>query len=133
VGPIDGIFGSKTLTAVRQFQDRNGLTADGVVGPVTRSKIERITAAIPSSGALVSSSRTLRPGDSGSDVKQIQVLLKLAGHDVGGADGVLGPKTQAGIEAFQRQAGVKIDGKIGPITRAQLSAALGLAGIDVCS
>jgi len=133
VGPIDGIFGSKTLAAVRQFQDRSGLTPDGVVGPVTRSKIERITDALPSSGALVSSSRTLRPGDSGSDVKQIQVLLKLAGHEVGGADGVLGPKTQAGIEAFQRQAGVKVDGKIGPITRAKLSAALGLAGVDVCS
>jgi peptidoglycan hydrolase-like protein with peptidoglycan-binding domain len=133
VGPIDGIFGSKTVAGVRQFQERQGLSPDGVVGPVTRSAVKRIAAALPSSSALVSSSRTLRPGDRGSDVKQIQVLLQLAGHEVGGADGVLGPKTQTGIEAFQRQAGLTVDGKIGPNTRAQLSAALGLSGIDACS
>jgi peptidoglycan hydrolase-like protein with peptidoglycan-binding domain len=133
VGTVDGIFGSKTVAGVRQFQERQGLNPDGVVGPITLSAIKRIAAALPSSSALVSSSRTLRPGDRGSDVKQIQVLLQLAGHEVGGADGVLGPKTQAGIEAFQRRAGLTVDGKIGPNTRAQLAAALGLSGIDACS
>ena len=133
VGTIDGVFGSKTVAGVRQFQQHQRLNPDGVVGPVTASAIKRIAAALPSSSALVSSSRTLRPGDRGNDVKQIQVLLQLAGHDVGGADGVLGPNTQAGIEAFQRHAGLTVDGKIGPNTRAQLSSALGLSGINACS
>jgi len=34
-GSIDGIFGSKTLEAVKSFQRKNGLTADGIVGSKT--------------------------------------------------------------------------------------------------
>ena len=33
-GPVDGIYGSKTSKAVRSFQRKNGLTADGVVAGV---------------------------------------------------------------------------------------------------
>ncbi|MBR0081263.1 MAG: peptidoglycan-binding protein [Clostridia bacterium] len=35
VGALDGAFGSQTLAAVRGFQQRNGLAADGIVGPDT--------------------------------------------------------------------------------------------------
>ena len=34
-GPVDGIYGSKTSKALRSFQRKNGLTADGVAGPAT--------------------------------------------------------------------------------------------------
>ena len=34
-GPVDGIYGNKTSKAVRSFQRKNGLTADGVAGPAT--------------------------------------------------------------------------------------------------
>lgn len=34
-GSVDGIFGSKTKEAVKYFQRRNGLTADGIVGKKT--------------------------------------------------------------------------------------------------
>jgi len=34
-GEVDGIFGSRTESAVRYFQRRNGLTADGIVGTAT--------------------------------------------------------------------------------------------------
>lgn len=34
-GPVDGVYGSKTSKAVRSFQRKNGLTADGVAGPAT--------------------------------------------------------------------------------------------------
>jgi peptidoglycan hydrolase-like protein with peptidoglycan-binding domain len=36
----DGIFGSKTRAAVRQFQSDQGITVDGVVGPTTQGKID---------------------------------------------------------------------------------------------
>ena len=34
-GVIDGIYGSQTLSAVKYFQRKNGLTQDGVAGPAT--------------------------------------------------------------------------------------------------
>ena len=34
-GSIDGIYGSKTVAAVKKFQTKNGLTADGIAGPKT--------------------------------------------------------------------------------------------------
>ena len=34
-GVVDGVFGSQTTQAVKYFQRKNGLTADGIVGPAT--------------------------------------------------------------------------------------------------
>ena len=34
-GNIDGIFGTNTKNAVKQFQSKNGLTSDGIAGPKT--------------------------------------------------------------------------------------------------
>lgn len=34
-GKVDGIFGSKTLIAVKEFQTKQGLTVDGIVGKDT--------------------------------------------------------------------------------------------------
>ena len=38
-GSVDGIFGSKTKTAVLAFQNANGLGTDGIVGPLTWGKL----------------------------------------------------------------------------------------------
>ncbi len=35
VGALDGVFGTRTLNALRRFQTRNGLKPDGVAGPLT--------------------------------------------------------------------------------------------------
>lgn len=34
-GSVDGVYGSKTLAAVKKFQRKNGLTADGIAGTAT--------------------------------------------------------------------------------------------------
>jgi len=41
-GEVDGIFGNKTLNAVKQFQRDNRLSVDGIVGPKTWAKLKPI-------------------------------------------------------------------------------------------
>jgi peptidoglycan hydrolase-like protein with peptidoglycan-binding domain len=36
---VDGIYGPLTEAHVRQFQLRNGMKADGIVGPATRAAL----------------------------------------------------------------------------------------------
>ncbi len=38
-GSVDGVYGSRTEEAVKAFQEKNGLTADGVAGPATLAAI----------------------------------------------------------------------------------------------
>lgn len=38
-GVADGIFGSSTLAGVKSFQQKNALTADGIVGDATKRKL----------------------------------------------------------------------------------------------
>ncbi|MDR2358091.1 MAG: spore cortex-lytic enzyme [Oscillospiraceae bacterium] len=49
-GNADGVFGAKTELAVKSFQRRNNLTADGVAGPATLAALG-ISAADTSSGS----------------------------------------------------------------------------------
>lgn len=40
---VDGLYGPVTESAVRAFQSRQGLVADGIVGPQTASRLATIT------------------------------------------------------------------------------------------
>jgi hypothetical protein len=44
---VDGISGSQTRSAVRSFQSKYGLSADGVVGPITEQAMVRAGAPLP--------------------------------------------------------------------------------------
>ena len=59
-GSIDGIFGSGTQAAVKNFQKKNGLTADGIVGPKTAAALGmNLMSSSSSSGSSSSSSGDL--------------------------------------------------------------------------
>jgi len=58
VGPLDGIFGWRTLQTVKYFQWRNGLVADGIVGPRTANTILKQISAANRSGTGRSYSTT---------------------------------------------------------------------------
>lgn len=38
-GPVDGIWGRKTIAAVKEFQRAEGLEVDGIYGPMTSSRL----------------------------------------------------------------------------------------------
>ncbi|MDO7787107.1 D-Ala-D-Ala carboxypeptidase family metallohydrolase [Desulforamulus aquiferis] len=46
-GTIDGVFGSKTETAVREFQRKNTLIIDGIAGSITMAKLREVTSMQP--------------------------------------------------------------------------------------
>lgn len=58
-GPQDGVFGPRTLEAVRRFQKDSGIAVDGVVGPRTVESLERIWAR-----KFPPETYTLRPGET---------------------------------------------------------------------
>ena len=135
-GKVDGSFGPKTKAAVLAFQKAHGLARDGVVGPATRAKLNSITPAKskpqdpkPESQDPDSSrannippvTQTLRRGSKGTQVKYLQQKLNALGFNVGGVDGSFGPKTLAGVRAFQKANGLAVDGVVGPATRAKLN------------
>lgn len=61
--------------------------------------------------------RLLKSGMEGSDVKEIQLMLKKLGYYRYKADGSFGPKTEEGVEIFQSDNGLIVDGIVGPQTR----------------
>ena len=65
--------------------------------------------------------QTIRRGDSGDDVKQLQKLLILLNYlPVGADDGKFGQQTETAVKAFQRDQSLSADGVCGPITWAAL-------------
>lgn len=107
-GPITGIFDAGLQTAVQEFQQANGLTPDGVVGPET-------WAALPS---YMEASPTLQLGSTGPVVAWLQQKLSPGNLNnsiqfafyTGAIDGIFGPQTQAAVQSLQAAAGVAADG-----------------------
>ncbi|WP_435596026.1 peptidoglycan-binding domain-containing protein [Streptomyces albogriseolus] len=91
----DGVFGQKTAKAVKDFQRKNRLAADGVIGPNTWTKLTNLTIA---------------PGARGQAVKALQVQLSVR------ADGIFGKKTRTAVSNFQKKNRLAVDGIVRPAT-----------------
>lgn len=50
-GNVDGIYGTQTVNAVKYFQRKNGLTADGIAGPATLKAMGIMTSSTTSSSS----------------------------------------------------------------------------------
>lgn len=62
-GSVDGVFGSKTTTAVKYFQRSNNLTADGIVGKATAAKMGVTLSSSSTSGGGTTSSSGVSSSD----------------------------------------------------------------------
>ena len=108
----EATYDDATEHAVRLFQQRRGLTVDGIVGPET---YRAITAARFRLGDRLLSLSPAHPF-VGDDVATLQDRLLELGFDAGRVDGVFGVQTEGALRSFQREYGLLADGSCGPAT-----------------
>jgi peptidoglycan hydrolase-like protein with peptidoglycan-binding domain len=141
-GPVTGLYAEDTAAAARRFQTAAGITADGIVGPATWSRLfptppgeanpptatapapgstaPSTSASSPSgsatSGSAPAANPVLRPGMTGEAVRQLQQRLRAKGFYEGAIDGVFGSQTEAAVRRAQSANGLTVDGIVGPAT-----------------
>lgn len=123
---VDGIFGPSTTAAVKKFQSYFGLASDGIVGRATWSKLYEVY----NDAANDLLAPNLRPGDypgvlrvgsSGRAVRELQFYLYIlsayqSSIPAVSIDGRFGPSTEASVRAYQKFAGLTVDGIVGRAT-----------------
>ena len=128
IGTIDASYGSRTTSAVRDFQRSKGLKSDGIVNketwtalaaepaqpPETLQSNAPIQNSYPVSGA--NPATALTKGAAGSKVKTLQVRLEIQGYDPGPIDGIFGARTATAVKKFQEYKGLTADGVVDEIT-----------------
>ncbi|MEO1069119.1 MAG: peptidoglycan-binding protein [Cyanobacteria bacterium J06638_6] len=139
-GPVTGVYEEETAAATRRFQTAAGITADGIVGPATWSRLfptppgeaNPPTATAPATGgdsqptasstsnagapASTAALPVLRPGMEGDVVKQLQQRLRSEGFYSGAIDGIFGSETEAAVRQAQSANDLTVDGIVGPAT-----------------
>jgi peptidoglycan hydrolase-like protein with peptidoglycan-binding domain len=121
-GAADGIFGQSTLNAVKSFQYAHGLTPDGIIGAKTWTSLNYYGAGAPEGrgGETVVVKPTIRRGDTGAYVQELQQKLISLGYLSGAVDGVFGAATASALRQFQSANGLSADGVAGANTWAVL-------------
>ena len=132
-GKTSGTYDADTAAAVKTFQKKNGLTANGTADKATQDLLFSDAALDASATATPSPSptpkptatpsptpeipdRTLRSGDTGADVKTLQRRLKALKYYVGTIDGKMDQETVKALKNFQKAHGLANDGVAGKAT-----------------
>ena len=129
---VDGIFGSRTQTSVKKFQEVFSLQEDGIVGRATWYALVRLYTAVLSLSELRSQGQKyyinswmvgnpLRQGDRGIKVEQLQYMLRVISAYIPEippiqVDGIFGPATKDAVLSAQRRFSLTEDGIVGPRT-----------------
>lgn len=131
-GLIDGVYGRRTASALRQFQRDHGLPASGDVTPEvlsalrTASRQAPMTASTQQNNAGHNAQGSMASTGSGtaesvislnshdSAVRKTQRILNELGYDAGPIDGQYGSRTAAAIRTFQRDRGLPVTGDVTP-------------------
>ena len=131
---VDGIFGARSVSALKDFQTANGLKADGVAGkstyevlfsaralksgatPTPEPELTPVPGDEESGVPADASYETLRKGTISADVAMMQQRLIDLGYLTGEPDGNYGTSTEKAVRAFQKTNSLGQDGTAGTAT-----------------
>lgn len=132
-GKVTGTFNEDTEKALKAFQVKSSIEADGVCGPVTRTVLFGINAiyAVATAIPVITETATPAPitednvivikaGSRGEAVLQLQKRLQELGYYASRLDGVYLTEDITAVRAFQKASGLKVDGKAGYQTQSLL-------------
>ena len=122
---VDGDYGDTTVAAVKAFQKKYNLTADGVAGSETLKKLD--TAYKNADSNTSTDDNSLRKGATGTAVKTLQTNLKKLGFYTAYVDGSFGSTTESAVKAFQKKYGLTADGVAGSATLKKIESAVASA------
>lgn len=98
----DGVFGAITETAMKRFQQENGLGADGICGAMTWN---RLCPTVATDYVYWRKEKA---------IAEVQRILAAEGHlDASQVDGLFGWRTENAIKAFQQAYAIPVDGRFG--------------------
>ena len=135
-GTADGLFGPKTAAAIRAYQGRTGLVADGqptlallnrirsVPLPVSRPAPLDQPARTDAIGALIEASVAPAPASDARTLR-IERALNALGYGPLKVDGVVDAKTKAAIGQFEVFRTMPVTGKVSARLERELGAVLG--------
>ncbi len=120
---VDGKYGANTSAAMLAFQQRNGLTANGIGDTSTYDVLFSVNA-ITANGQQTDTSTpavysNLKVGASGDNVLRLQQALSTLNYTVN-INGTYDETTRAAVLAFQKRNGLDADGIAGTKTQTKL-------------
>lgn len=132
-GTATGVYDTNTIGAVRSFQRKNGILANGTADAKTQKALysesavsasatatPKVTASPTPTPTVKIPEQSLKSGDKGDDVKTVQKRLKELGYYRSTIDGKMGRDTVKALKQFQEDNKLEADGVAGKATYALL-------------
>ena len=144
---VTGIYGPRTLQAVKDFQIAKGIPVTGMVSGATLAKVNELLLQYLPGGQVLSQGIvkvTPKPGIAAGlsvgatmtcptdcDINTLQTLLSELGLlDAGNVTGHFGTLTLQAVKDFQEANGLPITGYVGSLTTAKINAILAVGEAD---
>lgn len=113
-GPVDGLTGPQTRTAVENYRRIVGLSAGSDIDEalLIQLGLSKAPAAERKEASLKPAQASAPVSSDASAIKRVQAGLRAFGHTEIQVDGVLGKGTREAIREFQSLFGLKVNGEV---------------------